>query len=62
MEDKKSQQADLQNKRGMMFLTGLLIAFGLIYIVLNYETPKVESEETTVEIPGIEIINLSVKP
>ena len=45
-----------------MFLIGLLIAFGLIYIVLNYETPKVETEETTVEIPGIEIINLSAEP
>lgn len=51
MQNKKSASADLESKRGIMFLIGLAISLGLIYAVLSYEKPKPTYEEVTVTLP-----------
>ncbi len=64
MQTKKSPHADLESKRGIMFLIGLLVALGLIYTVFNYETPTPTYEEATIDIPSeaLEIVEINFKP
>lgn len=56
MQTKKSPRADLESKRGIMFLIGLAISLGLIYAVFNYEKPKPTYEEVTVTLPAESLI------
>lgn len=64
MQNKKSASADLESKRGIMFLIGLAISLGLIYAVFNYETPKPTFEEVTITLPAssLEIIEINSSP
>ena len=64
METKKSPRADLESKRGIMFLIGLAISLGLIFAVFNYEKPKPTIEEVTVTIQAgsLEIIEINSAP
>ncbi|MBO4372416.1 MAG: hypothetical protein J5826_05740 [Bacteroidales bacterium] len=64
METKKSPRADLESKRGIMFLIGLAISLGLIFAVFNYEKPKPTFEEVTVTIQAgsLEIIEINSAP
>jgi protein TonB len=39
MERKKTPEADLENRRGLFFLTGLAVALSLFYVALEWKTP-----------------------
>lgn len=42
MQNKKSKKADLENKRGVFFLFGLLISLGIVLLAFQWNTPPKE--------------------
>lgn|GEM_PF-6954731 len=64
MQNKKTPNADLESKRGIMFLIGLLVALAMTYSVFNYETPSPTFEQVTVDIPAqsLDISEINFKP
>ncbi|MBR6176763.1 MAG: hypothetical protein IKQ70_02625 [Bacteroidales bacterium] len=52
MQSKKTPNADLESKRGIMFLIGLLVALAMTYLIVNYETPTQTFEQVTIDIPA----------
>ncbi|MBO4244171.1 MAG: hypothetical protein J6V76_00710 [Bacteroidales bacterium] len=64
MQSKKTPNADLESKRGIMFLIGLLVALAMTYSVFNYETPTPTFEQVTVDIPAqsLDISEINFKP
>ena len=43
MEKKKSERADLQNKRVLFTEIGCIVALALVYFVFDYSTTDVET-------------------
>lgn len=64
MQAKKSPDADLESKRGIMFLIGLAVALGITFAVFNYETPKPTFEEVVITLPSgsLEIVEINSPP
>ncbi len=58
MTRKKTQEADLENKRGIFFQIGLTVALSAAFLVINYETPRPSMEDTTTQILGLEITKI----
>lgn len=64
MQTKKSPSADLESKRGIMFLVGLSVSLALIYLVFNFETPTPTYEQVSVEIPVqcLDVVEINFSP
>lgn len=59
MDSKKTTSADLEDKRGIFFQVGLVIALLIAVLAINYESPKPKAVEVTVKVTGLEIRNAS---
>ena len=55
METKKTEKADLENKRSTMFQIGLATTLVIVLFALDYQTPIPEKYYQTDEVPGLEI-------
>lgn len=55
MQEKKTEKADLEKKRGIMFQIGLLLALILAFCALNIKTNNAETIQTKVDVTGLEI-------
>lgn len=60
MSRNKTPEADLETKRGLFFQIGLTIALSAAFLIINYETPKPQMEDTTTQILGLEITRIGV--
>lgn len=55
MEVKKSPKADLQNKKSIFLLTGLIIALGVVIFMFNWSQSEVEIERFNTQAEIIEV-------
>ncbi len=56
---RKTPDADLENKRGLLFQIGISVALSVALLVINYETPKPAKVDTTTVISGLELNEIS---
>ncbi len=59
MREKKTDKADLEKKRGLLFQIGLVLALATVLWVLNMRTNNSQKIQTTGDVTGLEIELLS---
>ena len=54
---RKTTNADLEDKRGILFKVGLAIALLIALLIVNYKQTKPHADTVTVKVTGLEIKN-----
>lgn len=62
MSRNKNPEADLESKRGLFFQIGLSATLAIALLVINYETPRPQKEDSTTRISGLELHEISMDP